>query len=232
MKYRLHLLRAWSPAVLSALLLLISLFLLWAVTDFPLPREATLRRLEDQSLLPHGTTLASGSAELEPFAQKTPRFTWTLRGDEAQTWVLLTESFGPLSRPYPSYAYHSVRAKSTPFRGDLLELQSFSAPTDHVHDGSIDFIWSTGFFLLAYTDDPAVARVEARAGWQEEPGDESSLAAADLSPAEGGTGVWTGLLTQSPSPSGTLVWRLRAYDSAGNLLYEACSDPESFLSPS
>lgn len=231
MKYRLHLLRAWGPAVLSALLLLISLFLLWAVTDFPLPREATLRRLEDQALLPHGTTLASGSAELEPFAQKTPRFTWTLRGDGAQTWVLLTEVFGPLSRPYSSYGYRSVQAKSTAFWGDLLELQSFSTPTDHVHDGSIDFIWSTGFFLLAYTDDPAVAQVEALAGWQEEPGDTAALAASDLTPAEGYEGVWTGLLTQSPSPSGTLVWRLRAYDNAGNLLYEDSSAPERFAPP-
>lgn len=230
MKYRLHLLRAWGPAVLSALLLLISLFLLWAVTDFPLPREQTLRRLEDQALLPHGTTLASGSVDMEPFAQKTPRFTWTLRGDGAQTWVLLTEVFGPLSRPYSSYGYRSVQARSAPFQGNLLELQSFSTPTDHVHDGSIDFTWSTGFFLLAYTDDPAVARVEAWAGWQEEPGGIDALTAADLSPAEGYEGVWTGLLTQSPSPSGTLVWRLRAYDGDGNLLYEDCSDTERFLS--
>ena len=169
MNYRLRVLKAWGPAVLSALLLVLSLFLLWAVTDFPLPREATLRRLEDQALLPHGTTLASGPVELEPFAEKTPRFTWTLRGDGEQSWVLLTEVFGPLSRPYPSYGYRSLQAKSTPFRGYLLEFQSFSVFSS-ISDGVPETDWATQFCLLACTDDPAVARVEALAGWQEEPG--------------------------------------------------------------
>lgn len=229
MNYRLRILKAWGPAVLSALLLALSLFLLWAVTNFPLPREATLRRLEDQALLPHGTTLASGSVELEPFAEKTPRFTWTLRGAGEQSWVLLTEVFGPLSRPYPSYGYRSIRSKSTPFWGELLELQSFSVFSS-ISDGSPETNWATQFCLLAYAADPAVTRVEALAGWQEEPGDIGGLAAGALTPSEDGEGVWTGILTQNPSPGGSLVWRVRAYDEAGNLLYEDCSDPDRFLS--
>ena len=229
MNYRLRVLKAWGPAVLSALLLVFSLFLLWAVTDFPLPREATLRRLENQALLPHGTTLASGTVELEPFAEKTPRFTWTLRGDGEQTWVLLTEAFGPLSRSHPSYGYRSVQAKPTPFWGELLELQSFSVFSS-ISDGSPETDWATQFCFQAYADDPSVARVEALAGWQEEPGKLDGLAAGTLTPAEDGAGVWIGILTQDPSPSGSLVWRVRAYDTAGNLLYEDCSNPERFVS--
>ena len=75
-----------------------------------------------------------------------------------------------------------------------------------------------------------MARVEALAGWQEEPGKLDDLAAGTLTPVEDGEGVWTGILTQAPSPSGSLVWRVRAYDAAGNLLYEDCSNPERFLS--
>lgn len=230
MKYRLRVLKAWGPAILSALLLIFSLSLLWAVTDFPLPREQTLRRLEDQALLPHGTTLASGSTEMEPFAQKTPRFTWTLRGDGEQTWVLLMEVFGPLSRPYSGYAFRSPTVQTEPFWGNALEFQTFSTPTEHVHDGSLDFTWSTDFFLLAYAADPAVARVEALAGWQKGAGDSSALTAGTLTRAEGGEGVWTGHLIQSPQNGGVLAWRLRAYDEAGTLLYEDCSDPEYFAS--
>lgn len=227
MKYRLRLLRAWGPAILSALLLIVSLFLLWAVTDFPLPAEATLRRLEDQSLLPHGSTLASGTVELEPFAERTPRFTWTLRGDGERSWALLTESFGFLSRPYPRYTSNAIQAETAPFWGTLLEIQTFAAfsPTS---DGPADTNWATQFFLLARTTDPAVVRVEAQAGWQEEAGKTDALTVGVLTPAEGCEGVWTGLLTQDPSANGRLVWRLRAYDKAGNLLYEDCSDPARF----
>ena len=229
MNYRLRVLNAWGPAVLSALLLAFSLFLLWAVTDFPLPREAALRRLEDQALLPHGTTLASGSVELEPFAQKTPRFTWSLRGDGERAWLLLTEAFGPLIRPYPSYGYRAAQSKSAPFWGALLDFQSFSVLSS-LSDGSPETGWATQFCLLAYAADPAVARVEALAGWQEEPGKLDGLAAGTLTPAEDGEGVWTGILIQDPSPGGSLVWRVRAYDAGGTLLYEDCSNPERFLS--
>lgn len=229
MKYRLRLLRAWGPAILSALLLIVSLFLLWAVTDFPLPAEATLRRLEEQSLLPRGTTLASGTVELEPFADRTPRFTWTLRGDGKRSWALLTESFGFLIRPYPRYTSNAIQAEGGPFWGTLLEIQTFSTFSPSLY-GPTETNWATQFFLLAHTTDSAVVRVEARAGWQEEAGQMDALAAETLTPAEGYEGVWTGLLTQNPSANGRLVWRLRAYDKNGTLLYEDCSDPERFSS--
>lgn len=229
MKYRLRLLRAWGPAILSALLLMVSLFLLWAVTGFPLPAEATLRRLEEQSLLPHGTTLASGTVELEPFADRTPRFTWTLRGDGERSWTLLTESFGFLSRPYPRYTPNAIPAEGGPFWGTLLEIQTFSTFSPSLY-GPTETDWATQFFLLAHTTDSAVVRLEAQVGWQEEAGKTDTLTAGALTPAEGCEGVWTGLLTQNPSASGLLVWRLRAYDKNGTLLYENCSAPERFSS--
>lgn len=227
MKYRLRLLRAWGPAILSTLLLIVSLLLLWVVTDFPLPAEATLRRLEEQSLLPHGTTLASGTVELEPFSDRTPRFTWTLRGNGEQSWALLTESFGFLSRPYLRYIPNAIQAECSPFWGALLELQTFSTFSPSLY-GPAETNWATQFFLLAHTTDSAVVRVEAQAGWQEEAGKTDALAAEPLIPAEGCEGVWTGLLTQNPSANGRLVWRLRAYDKNGTLLYEECSDSERF----
>ena len=221
MRRRLLWLRAYWPLLASLLFLAFSLLFLWVCTGFAMPtRELALVRLEQQAILPQGTTAARGEVRMEhafPADDPPSSFTWVLRQYEDGYRLFKMKRFLGLWRDTSTPWLDTNFPLSEPLSLTILEHSMYNESLGW-KDGMPDWTWYSEICALAFTTDPAVDRVEATVGWRGSDGNGDHLATLSLTETAPDSGIWLLQTDVSTPGSGFLTYACRAYDAAGSLL--------------
>lgn len=221
MRRRLLWLRAYWPLLASLLFLVFSLLFLWACTGFAMPtQELALVRLEQQAILPRGTTVARGSIRMEhafPADDPPSSFTWVLRQYEDGYRLFKLQHFLGLWRDTSTPWLDTNFPLSEPLCLTILENSMYNESLGW-KDGMPDWTWYSEICALAFTTDPAVERVEATVGWRGGAQNGDHLTTLSLTETAPDSGIWLLQTDVSMPDSGSLSYTCRAYDAAGALL--------------
>ncbi|BFK88319.1 hypothetical protein I4200191B4_26250 [Pseudoflavonifractor gallinarum] len=221
MRRRLLWLRAYWPLLASLLFLAFSLLFLWACTGFAMPtQELALVRLEQQAILPRGTTVARGSVRMEhafPADDPPSSFTWVLRQYEDGYRLFKLQHFLGLWRDTSTPWLDTNFPLSEPLCLTILENSMYNESLGW-KDGMPDWTWYSEICALAFTTDPAVERVEATVGWRGGAQNGDHLTTLSLTETAPDSGIWLLQTDVSMPDSGSLSYTCRAYDAAGTLL--------------
>ena len=221
MRRRLLWLRAYWPLLASLLFLAFSLLFLWACTGFAMPtQELALVRLEQQAILPRGTTVARGSVRMEhafPADDPPSSFTWVLRQYEDGYRLFKLQHFLGLWRDTSTPWLDTNFPLSEPLCLTILENSMYNESLGW-KDGMPDWSWYSEICALAFTTDPAVERVEATVGWRGGAQNGDHLTTLSLTETAPDSGIWLLQTDVSMPDSGSLSYTCRAYDAAGTLL--------------
>ena len=221
MRRRLLWLRAYWPLLASLLFLAFSLLFLWACTGFAMPtQELALVRLEQQAILPRGTTVARGSVRMEhafPADDPPSSFTWVLRQYEDGYRLFKLQHFLGLWRDPSTPWLDTNFPLSEPLCLTILENSMYNESLGW-KDGMPDWTWYSEICALAFTTDPAVERVEATVGWRGGAQNGDHLTTLSLTETAPDSGIWLLQTDVSMPDSGSLSYTCRAYDAAGTLL--------------
>lgn len=221
MRRRLLWLRAYWPLLASLLFLVFSLLFLWACTGFAMPtQELALVRLEQQAILPRGTTVARGSIRMEhafPADDPPSSFTWVLRQYEDGYRLFKLQHFLGLWRDTSTPWLDTNFPLSEPLCLTILENSMYNESLGW-KDGMPDWTWYSEICALAFTTDPAVERVEATVGWRGGAQNGDHLTTLSLTETAPDSGIWLLQTDVSMPDSGSLSYTCRAYDAAGTLL--------------
>lgn len=221
MRRRILWLRAYWPLLASLLFLVFSLLFLWACTGFAMPtQELALVRLEQQAILPRGTTVARGSVRMEhafPADDPTSSFTWVLRQYEDGYRLFKLQHFLGLWRDTSTPWLDTNFPLSEPLCLTILENSMYNESLGW-KDGMPDWTWYSEICALAFTTDPAVERVEATVGWRGGAQNGDHLTTLSLTETAPDSGIWLLQTDVSMPDSGSLSYTCRAYDAAGTLL--------------
>lgn len=221
MRRRLLWLRAYWPLLASLLFLVFSLLFLWACTGFAMPtQELALVRLEQQAILPRGTTVARGSVRMEhafPADDPPSSFTWVLRQYEDGYRLFKLQHFLGLWRDTSTPWLDTNFPLSEPLCLTILENSMYNESLGW-KDGMPDWTWYSEICALAFTTDPAVERVEATVGWRGGAQNGDHLSTLSLTETAPDSGIWLLQTDVSMPDSGSLSYTCRAYDAAGTLL--------------
>lgn len=222
MKRRLLWLRAYWPLLASLLFLAFSLLFLWACTGFAMPtQELALVRLEQQAILPRGTTVARGKVRMEhafPADDPPSSFTWVLRQYEDGYRLFKLQHFLGLWRDTSTPWLDTNFPLSEPLCLTILENSMYNESLGW-KDGMPDWTWYSEICALAFTTDPAVERVEATVGWRGGAENGDRLTTVSLTETAPDSGIWLLQTNVSMPDSGSLTYTCRAYDTSGALLY-------------
>lgn len=221
MRRRILWLRAYWPLLASLLFLVFSLLFLWACTGFAMPtQELALVRLEQQAILPRGTTVARGSVRMEhafPADDPPSSFTWVLRQYEDRYRLFKLQHFLGLWRDTSTPWLDTNFPLSEPLCLTILENSMYNESLGW-KDGMPDWTWYSEICALAFTTDPAVERVEATVGWRGGAQNGDHLTTLSLTETAPDSGIWLLQTDVSMPDSGSLSYTCRAYDAAGTLL--------------
>lgn len=221
MRRRILWLRAYWPLLASLLFLAFSLLFLWACTGFAMPtQELALVRLEQQAILPRGTTVARGSIRMEhafPADDPPSSFTWVLRQYEDGYRLFKLQYFLGLWRDTSTPWLDTNFPLSEPLCLTILENSMYNESLGW-KDGMPDWTWYSEICALAFTTDPAVERVEATVGWRGGAQNGDHLTTLSLTETAPDSGIWLLQTDVSMPDSGSLSYTCRAYDAAGTLL--------------
>ena len=221
MRRRILWLRAYWPLLASLLFLVFSLLFLWACTGFAMPtQELALVRLEQQAILPRGTTVARGSVRMEhafPADDPPSSFTWVLRQYEDGYRLFKLQHFLGLWRDTSTPWLDTNFTLSEPLCLTILENSMYNESLGW-KDGMPDWTWYSEICALAFTTDPAVERVEATVGWRGGAQNGDHLTTLSLTETAPDSGIWLLQTDVSMPDSGSLSYTCRAYDAAGTLL--------------
>lgn len=221
MRRRLLWLRAYWPLLASLLFLAFSLLFLWACTGFAMPtQELALVRLEQQAILPRGTTVARGKVRMEhafPADDPPSSFTWVLRQYEDGYRLFKLQHFLGLWRDTSTPWLDTNFPLSEPLCLTILENSMYNESLGW-KDGMPDWTWYSEICALAFTTDPAVERVEATVGWRGGAQNGDHLTTLSLTETAPDSGIWLLQTDVSMPDSGSLSYTCRAYDAAGTLL--------------
>lgn len=221
MRRRLLWLRAYWPLLASLLFLAFSLLFLWACTGFAMPtQELALVRLEQQAILPRGTTVARGSVLMEhafPADDPPSSFTWVLRQYEDGYRLFKLQHFLGLWRDTSTPWLDTNFPLSEPLCLTILENSMYNESLGW-KDGMPDWTWYSEICALAFTTDPAVERIEATVGWRGGAQNGDHLTTLSLTETAPDSGIWLLQTDVSMPDSGSLSYTCRAYDAAGTLL--------------
>lgn len=221
MRRRILWLRAYWPLLASLLFLVFSLLFLWACTGFAMPtQELALVRLEQQAILPRGTTVARGSVRMEhafPADDPPSSFTWVLRQYEDGYLLFKLQHFLGLWRDTSTPWLDTNFPLSEPLCLTILENSMYNESLGW-KDGMPDWTWYSEICALAFTTDPAVERVEATVGWRGGAQNGDHLTTLSLTETAPDSGIWLLQTDVSMPDSGSLSYTCRAYDAAGTLL--------------
>lgn len=221
MRRRLLWLRAYWPLLASLLFLAFSLLFLWACTGFAMPtQELALVRLEQQAILPRGTTVARGSVRMEhafPADDPPSSFIWVLRQYEDGYRLFKLQHFLGLWRDTSTPWLDTNFPLSEPLCLTILENSMYNESLGW-KDGMPDWTWYSEICALAFTTDPAVERVEATVGWRGGAQNGDHLTTLSLTETAPDSGIWLLQTDVSMPDSGSLSYTCRAYDAAGTLL--------------
>ena len=221
MRRRILWLRAYWPLLASLLFLVFSLLFLWACTGFAMPtQELALVRLEQQAILPRGTTVARGSVRMEhafPADDPPSSFTWVLRQYEDGYRLFKLQHFLGLWRDTSTPWLDTNFPLSEPLCLTILENSMYNESLGW-KDGMPDWTWYSEICALAFTTDPAVERVEATVGWRGGAQNVDHLTTLSLTETAPDSGIWLLQTDVSMPDSGSLSYTCRAYDAAGTLL--------------
>jgi len=221
MRRRLLWLRAYWPLLVSLLFLVFSLLFLWACTGFAMPtQELALVRLEQQAILPRGTTVARGKVRMEhafPADDPPSSFTWVLRQYEDGYRLFKLQHFLGLWRDTSTPWLDTNFPLSEPLCLTILENSMYNESLGW-KDGMPDWTWYSEICALAFTTDPAVERVEATVGWRGGAQNGDHLTTLSLTETAPDSGIWLLQTDVSMPDSGSLSYTCRAYDAAGTLL--------------
>ena len=221
MRRRILWLRAYWPLLASLLFLVFSLLFLWACTVFAMPtQELALVRLEQQAILPRGTTVARGSVRMEhafPADDPPSSFTWVLRQYEDGYRLFKLQHFLGLWRDTSTPWLDTNFPLSEPLCLTILENSMYNESLGW-KDGMPDWTWYSEICALAFTTDPAVERVEATVGWRGGAQNGDHLTTLSLTETAPDSGIWLLQTDVSMPDSGSLSYTCRAYDAAGTLL--------------
>ncbi|MBS5135770.1 MAG: hypothetical protein KHZ05_10080 [Oscillospiraceae bacterium] len=221
MRRRLLWLRAYWPLLASLLFLAFSLLFLWACTGFAMPtQELALVRLEQQAILPRGTTVARGSVRMEhafPADDPPSSFTWVLRQYEDGYRLFKLQHFLGLWRDTSTPWLDTNFPLSEPLCLTILENSMYNESLGW-KDGMPDWTWYSEICALAFTTDPAVERIEATVGWRGGAQNGDHLTTLSLTETAPDSGIWLLQTDVSMPDSGSLSYTCRAYDAAGTLL--------------
>lgn len=221
MRRRILWLRAYWPLLASLLFLVFSLLFLWACTGFAMPtQELALVRLEQQAILPRGTTVARGSVRMEhafPADDPPSSFTWVLRQYEDGYRLFKLQHFLGLWRDTSTPWLDTNFPLSEPLCLTILENSMYNESLGW-KDGMPDWTWYSEICALAFTTDPAVERVEATVGWRGGAQNGDHLTTLSLTETAPDSGIWLLQTDVSMPDSGSLSYTCRAYDAAGALL--------------
>lgn len=221
MRRRILWLRAYWPLLASLLFLVFSLLFLWACTGFAMPtQELALVRLEQQAILPRGTTVARGSVRMEhafPADDPPSSFTWVLRQHEDGYRLFKLQHFLGLWRDTSTPWLDTNFPLSEPLCLTILENSMYNESLGW-KDGMPDWTWYSEICALAFTTDPAVERVEATVGWRGGAQNGDHLTTLSLTETAPDSGIWLLQTDVSMPDSGSLSYTCRAYDAAGTLL--------------
>ena len=221
MRRRILWLRAYWPLLASLLFLVFSLLFLWACTGFAMPtQELALVRLEQQAILPRGTTVARGSVRMEhafPADDPPSSFTWVLRQYEDGYRLFKLQHFLGLWRDTSTPWLDTNFPLSEPLCLTILENSMYNESLGW-KDGMPDWTWYSENCALAFTTDPAVERVEATVGWRGGAQNGDHLTTLSLTETAPDSGIWLLQTDVSMPDSGSLSYTCRAYDAAGTLL--------------
>ncbi|MBC5730689.1 hypothetical protein INF37_12120 [Pseudoflavonifractor sp. DSM 107456] len=221
MRRRILWLRAYWPLLASLLFLVFSLLFLWACTGFAMPtQELALVRLEQQAILPRGTTVARGSVRMEhafPADDPPSSFTWVLRQYEDGYRLFKLQHFLGLWRDTSTPWLDTNFPLSEPLCLTILENSMYNESLGW-KDGMPDWTWYSEICALAFTTDPAVERVEATVGWRGGAQNGDHLTTLSLTETAPDSGIWLLQTDVSMPDSGSLSYTCRAYDAAGTLL--------------
>ncbi len=221
MRRRILWLRAYWPLLASLLFLVFSLLFLWACTGFAMPtHELALVRLEQQAILPRGTTVARGSVRMEhafPADDPPSSFTWVLRQYEDGYRLFKLQHFLGLWRDTSTPWLDTNFPLSEPLCLTILENSMYNESLGW-KDGMPDWTWYSEICALAFTTDPAVERVEATVGWRGGAQNGDHLTTLSLTETAPDSGIWLLQADVSMPDSGSLSYTCRAYDAAGTLL--------------
>ena len=221
MRRRILWLRAYWPLLASLLFLVFSLLFLWACTGFAMPtQELALVRLEQQAILPRGTTVARGSVRMEhafPADDPPSSFTWVLRQYEDGYLLFKLQHFLGLWRDTSTPGLDTNFPLSEPLCLTILENSMYNESLGW-KDGMPDWTWYSEICALAFTTDPAVERVEATVGWRGGAQNGDHLTTLSLTETAPDSGIWLLQTDVSMPDSGSLSYTCRAYDAAGTLL--------------
>ena len=221
MRRRILWLRAYWPLLASLLFLVFSLLFLWACTGFAMPtQELALVRLEQQAILPRGTTVARGSVRMEhafPADDPPSSFTWVLRQYEDGYLLFKLQHFLGLWRDTSTPWLDTNLPLSEPLCLTILENSMYNESLGW-KDGMPDWTWYSEICALAFTTDPAVERVEATVGWRGGAQNGDHLTTLSLTETAPDSGIWLLQTDVSMPDSGSLSYTCRAYDAAGTLL--------------
>lgn len=221
MRRRILWLRAYWPLLASLLFLVFSLLFLWACTGFAMPtQELALVRLEQQAILPRGTTVARGSVRMEhafPADDPPSSFTWVLRQYEDGYRLFKLQHFLGLWRDTSTPWLDTNFPLSEPLCLTILENSMYNESLGW-KDGMPDWTWYSEICALAFTTDPAVERVEATVGWRGGAQNGDHLTTLSLTETAPDSEIWLLQTDVSMPDSGSLSYTCRAYDAAGTLL--------------
>lgn len=221
MRRRILWLRAYWPLLASLLFLVFSLLFLWACTGFAMPtQELALVRLEQQAILPRGTTVARGSVRMEhafPADDPPSSFTWVLRQYEDGYRLFKLQHFLGLWRDTSTPWLDNTLPLTEPLFMVPLETNTY-ADLLSWYGEEARWNWSSEFCFLAFTTDPAVERVEATVGWRGGAQNGDHLTTLSLTETAPDSGIWLLQTDVSMPDSGSLSYTCRAYDAAGTLL--------------
>lgn len=221
MRRRLLWLRAYWPLLASLLFLVFSLLFLWACTGFAMPtQELALVRLEQQAILPRGTTVARGKVRMEhafPADDPPSSFTWVLRQYEDGYRLFKLQHFLGLWRDTSTPWLDTNFPLSEPLCLTILENSMYNESLGW-KDGMPDWTWYSEICALAFTTDPAVERVEATVGWRGGAQNGDHLTTLSLTETAPDSGIWLLQTDVSMPDSGSLSYTCRAYDASGTLL--------------
>lgn len=221
MRRRILWLRAYWPLLASLLFLVFSLLFLWACTGFAMPtQELALVRLEQQAILPRGTTVARGSVRMEhafPADDPPSSFTWVLRQYEDGYRLFKLQHFLGLWRDTSTPWLDTNFPLSEPLCLTILENSMYNESLGW-KDGMPDWTWYSEICALAFTTDPVVERVEATVGWRGGAQNGDHLTTLSLTETAPDSGIWLLQTDVSMPDSGSLSYTCRAYDAAGTLL--------------
>ena len=207
MRRRLLWLRAYWPLLASLLFLVFSLLFLWACTGFAMPnQELALVRLEQQAILPRGTTVARGSVRMEhafPADDPPSSFTWVLRQYEDGYRLFKLQHFLGLWRDTSTPWLDTNFPLSEPLCLTILENSMYNESLGW-KDGMPDWTWYSEICALAFTTDPAVERVEATVGWRGGAQNGDHLTTLSLTETAPDSGIWLLQTDVSMPDSGSL----------------------------